>query len=275
MNATPRLVTVALSLTVIASSPAQTIVPDIVVNRNTDPSGSTWSIVPFIRVEDVAAHFFSTASDDSQVVAIEAPNGFAGGRSDAGSYAAQFPSFAELESEATSAPWTLVLDPDGSPQTFEFDLSFPDLDESMFSEVLLIQPGNLNDVPADSPEFSWTGAPDGAGWINFILQREDWEIVVYEWLDVSTTSYAYASTLDPGNYRLTIRYVTPLTSDHISLSEPVEQDGTATLPGATGYSWSPVVSAWSEGSYLFTVVPEPSSLLLCSLGLAGLCVRRR
>lgn len=234
---------------------------ELVFLRNDSLFGTQWSSFPFLN---------STSGTEAT---LTSPDQFSTTTTNQSSFSSSYASFQDLTTGVTSGPWSLVIDPNGSPQNFDLNVSFPNFSESLFGPVALTSPTSLTNLPQSLLDFTWTG-PSGYSTIDFILQAEDFSLISYDTFAATQTAFTINSPLLEGNYRLTIRYVRELTDDQVLVSGPEDAIDFA----ATGTSWSPTqVKAWSEGSFQLSIIPEPSAALLVGLGLwgFGFCRTRR
>lgn len=178
-------------------------------------------------------------------------------------YSTSFSSFSDLENEVTGGPWNLMLDPNGSPDSYVYAVTMTGIYESTFGSVVVTQPNSTTVDASQTTTYSWTG-PAGFDHIDFIIQRQDWSVQTYVTLADDATDYTLAAPLDAGLYRLAVRYVAPFVPGNLEVGEPQDSSQFA----STGIQWQPTAgSIWSIASREFTVVPEPSCLGL--LGFAG------
>jgi hypothetical protein len=259
---TPLVSLFAAAITALTALPshgqASDLQAEFVFLRNDSLIGTQWSSIPFL-----------SSTTDTEAT-LTSPDLFSSATTNQGAYSSSYASFQDLTTAASSGPWSLVIDPNGSAPAFTIDMGFPSFDESLFGPVTLTNPGSLTQLPPSLSEFSWSG-PAGYSSIDFILQNEDFSLVSYDTLAPTQTSFTLNTPLLEGNYRLTIRYVTELTEGQVLVSDPAE----ATDFANTGVTWStPQIKAWSEGSFELSVIPEPSTALLVGLGLYGYGFRR-
>jgi hypothetical protein len=257
---TPLVSLLAAAFTALAAPTGQAadLQAEFVFLRNDSLFGTEWASIPFL------------SSNSNIEATLTSPDQFSTATTNQGSFNSSYASFQDLETASTNGPWALVIDPSGNPQNFDLNVSFPNFSESLFGPVSLTSPTSLTNLPQSLLEFTWTG-PSGYSTIDFILQAEDFSLISYDTFAATQTAFTINSPLLEGNYRLTIRYVTEFTDAQVLVSGPEDAIDFA----STGVNWStPLVKAWSQGSFQLSVIPEPSTAILAGLGLCSFGLRR-